>query len=161
MTSTEFVYTTYIRSTSQKIWNAITNPEFTRQYWACELISDWEEGSQWHSVRNTDGRINMVGEVLESSPPNRLSYSWHLPDATAESDKSRVTFDLETIGDTVKLTVTHDKLESGSDMAGQISQGWPLVLSNLKTFVETGAAYDILAIKGPCSQQVSKEKVSR
>jgi uncharacterized protein YndB with AHSA1/START domain len=162
MTSTEFVYTTFIKSTSQNVWNAITKAEFTRQYWGCELISDWKKGAKWHGVRNTDGSINMVGEVLESSPPNRLSYTWHLSDATAESDKSRVTFELETIKDMVKLTVTHDKLETGSVMAEQISQGWPLVLSNLKTFLETGEAFDIMAIKGACStQESSKEKVSR
>lgn len=162
MISTEFVYTTFIKSTLQKVWNAITNAEFTRQYWGCELISDWKKGAKWHSVRNTDGHINMVGEVLESSPPNRLSYTWHLPDTNAESDKSRVTFELEAIKDMVKLTVTHDKLETGSVMAVQISQGWPLVLSNLKSFLETGEAFDILAIQGTCStQENNKEKVCR
>jgi uncharacterized protein YndB with AHSA1/START domain len=162
MTSTEFVYTTFIKSTSQKVWNAITNAEFTRQYWGCEIISDWKKGAKWHSVRNADGLTNMVGEVLEASPPYRLSYTWHLPDANAESDKSRVTFELEAIGDTVKLTVTHDKLERGSEMAMKVSQGWPLVLSSLKSFLETGQALDIWAIKGPCSTAESKkEKVTQ
>ncbi len=162
MTSTEFVYTTFIKSTSEKVWNAITNAEFTKQYWGCELISDWSKGAKWHSVRNADGQTNMIGEVIESSPPNRLSYTWHLPDANEDSDKSRVTFDLETVGDAVKLTVTHDKLEKGSDMASSISRGWPLVLSSLKSFLETGQALDIWAMKGLCSaQQSSKEKVAR
>lgn len=162
MTSTEFVYTTFIQSTVQKVWNAITNAEFTRQYWGCELISDWNKGSKWHSVRNTDGATNMVGEVLESSPPNRLSYTWHFPDANAESDKSRVTFELETFEDMVKLTVTHDKLERGSDMATRISQGWPMVLSSLKSFLETGKALDIWSFKGACSaKENSKDTVAR
>ena len=162
MTNTEFVYTTYIKSTSQKVWHAITNAEFTRQYWACELISDWKKGAKWHAVANADGRTIMVGEVLESSPPNRLAYSWHRPDANEESDKSRVIFELEPIKDVVKLTVIHDRLERGSDMAVQISQGWPLVLSNLKSFLESGEVFDIWAIKGTCSTQASsKEKVAR
>jgi uncharacterized protein YndB with AHSA1/START domain len=132
MTNTEFVYTTFIKSTTQKVWNAITNAEFTKQYWGCELISDWTEGAKWHSVRNADGQTNMIGEVIESSPPNRLSYTWHLPDANEESDKSK------------------------------ISQGWPLVLSSLKSFLETGQALDIWAMKGSCSAQESaKEKVAR
>ncbi len=162
MTSTEFVYTTYIKSTAQKVWQAITTGEFTRQYWGCELTSDWKEGAKWHALRNTDQHTVMVGEVLESSPPNRLSYSWHLPDANSESDKSRVTFNIESIGDTVKLTVTHDKLERGSEMALNISRGWPLVLSNLKSYLETGVAFDIWAVKGTCSaQESSREKISR
>lgn len=162
MTSTEFVYTTFIKSTRQKVWNAITNAEFTKQYWGCELISDWSVGAKWHSVRNADGQTNMVGEVIESSPPNRLSYTWHLPDAHADSDKSRVTFELETVGDAVKLTVTHDRLSTSSDMASKISQGWPLVLSSLKSFLETGQALDIWAMKLGCSaQESSKEKVAR
>ncbi len=162
MTSTEFVYTTFIKSTAQKVWSAITNAEFTRQYWGCAIISDWKRGDKWHAVRNTDENTIMIGEVLESSPPNKLSYTWHLPDTRAESDKSRVTFELESIGDTVKLTVVHDKLESGSHMAANISRGWPLVLSNLKSFLETGEAFDIFAVKGTCSlQQSNKQKVSR
>ena len=156
----EFVYTTFIKSTQEKVWNAITNAEFTRQYWGCQLNSDWSAGAKWHSVSNADGKINMIGEVLESSPPKRLSYTWHRPDANNESDKSRVTFELETIKDTVKLTVTHDKLESGSLMATQISQGWPLVLSSLKSFMETGEALDVWAIRPCAAQAASKEKVA-
>jgi uncharacterized protein YndB with AHSA1/START domain len=161
MTNVEFVYTTYIQSTQQKVWDALTTPEFTRQYWGCELTSDWKAGSSWHSIRNADGQRNMVGKVLESSPPDTLSFSWHLPDTNQESDQSRVTYKLETIADTVKLTVIHDKLESGSTMATNISQGWPLVLSSLKSFLETGKALDVWSLK-PCSLSASKvqEKVA-
>lgn len=163
MNNTEFVYATYIKSTIEKVWNAITSGEFTRQYWGCEFISDWKIGAKWHSVRNTDGCTVMAGEILESSPPHRLSYSWHLPDRNDERETSRVTFELEAIKDSVKLTVLHDKLERGSDMATNISKGWPLVLSSLKSFLETGDALDIWGIKGgACSvQQSSKEKVAR
>ncbi|HEY9733456.1 MAG TPA: SRPBCC family protein [Drouetiella sp.] len=161
MTKVEFVYTTYIKSTQQKVWDALTTPEFTRQYWGCELTSDWKKGSSWHSVRNADGQTNMIGKVLESSPIDELSFSWHLPDSNQESDQSRVTYKLETIADTVKLMVIHDKLESGSTMATNISQGWPLVLSSLKSFLETGTALDVWSLK-PCiaaSTQTKQEKV--
>ncbi|MBS1992362.1 MAG: SRPBCC family protein [Cyanobacteria bacterium SZAS LIN-3] len=158
MTSTEFVYTTYIKSTAQNVWNAITNAEFTRQYWGCEFLCDWQKGAKWTAVRNTDGNTIMVGEVIEVSPPNKLAYTWHLPDTSAESDKSRVTFEIETIKDTVKLTVIHDKLEKGSDMTVNISRGWPLVLSNLKSFLETGEAFDIFAVKGTCSAQETPQQ---
>ncbi|MFN8555490.1 MAG: SRPBCC family protein [Candidatus Obscuribacterales bacterium] len=157
MTNVEFVYTTYIKSTQQKVWDAIVTPEFTRQYWGCALNSDWKKGSSWHSIRNADGQKNMQGTVLESSPPDELSFSWHLPDAKEESEQSRVTFKLETIGDTVKLTVIHDKLESGSTMATNISQGWPLVLSSLKSFLETGNALDIWALK-QCASSTAKQQ---
>jgi len=109
-------------------------------------------------VRNVDGCTNMSGEVIESSPQNKLSYTWQSPESTAAQDTSRVTFELETIADTVKLTVTHDKLERGSEMAGKISQGWPLVLSSLKSLLETGEALDILFIKSPCSTAESKKE---
>lgn len=159
MTKVEFVYTTYIKTTQEKVWNALTTPEFTRQYWGCQLISDWKKGSSWHSLRNVDGQKNMIGEVLESSPPDMLSFSWHLPEANGESDKSRVTYKLETVGDVVKLTVIHDKLETGSTMATNISQGWPLVLSSLKSFIETGKALDVWALKS-CSATVAKSEVA-
>ncbi|HEY9714590.1 MAG TPA: SRPBCC family protein [Chroococcales cyanobacterium] len=146
MTSTEFVYTTFIKTTQQKVWDAITNAEFTRQYWGCAMNSDWKKGSHWQMISNPDGRTNMVGEVLESSPITRLAYSWHRPDTNSKSDTSRVTFQLETVKDAVKLTVVHDKLAQGSEMAKGVSQGWPLVLSSLKSFLETGDTLDFWAI---------------
>ena len=163
MSNVEFVYTTYIKTTQQKVWDALTTAEFTRQYWGCELNSDWKKGSQWHSIGNLDGKKNIAGEVIESSPISKLAYSWHRPDATSESDKSRVTFQLETVQDVVKLTVIHDKLTHGSLMASQISQGWPLVLSSLKSFLESGAPLDIWGIKGGAcaTEESAKEKVVR
>lgn len=98
-----------------------------------------------------------MGKVLSSSPPDELSYSWHLPDANQEADESRVTFKLETIGDTVKLIVIHDKLASGSTMATNVSQGWPLVLSSLKSLLETGNGLDIWSLKSCCSASATKQ----
>lgn len=147
MDNVEYVYVTYIKAPQQKVWDALTTAEFTRQYWGCELISDWNKGSDWHSVRNVDGHINMVGKVLESSPPHLLSFSWHLPNAQGSAEQSRVTYKLEAIGDAVKLTVIHDKLQAESTMAANISRGWPLVLSSLKSFIETGIGLDVGTLK--------------
>jgi uncharacterized protein YndB with AHSA1/START domain len=149
-TMTEFVYTTYINSTTpQKVWDAITNPEFTRQYWGKTNVSDWKSGSKWKMV-SIDGSdvVNITGEVLESRPPSRLVMSWVSPENVADkSEYSRVTFDIEALGDVVRLNVVHDQLKAGSEMAKGITKGWPLVLSGLKSFVETGRAPNINAIK--------------
>ena len=152
-TKTEFVYTTYITSTPKKVWDAITTPEFARQYWGKANVSDWKPGSRWNMV-SIDGSdvVNITGEVLESRPHSRLVLSWASPEnAGDKSEHSRVTFELEAIGEVVRLNVVHDQLWAGSEMAGGISKGWPLVLSGLKSFLETGKPFDILAVKGPCA----------
>ena len=144
---TEFVYVTYISSTLQKVWDAITVPEFARQYWGHGNVSDWKPGSKWEMVRN-DGGVQMTGDVLESRPPSRLVFSWVSPENLGnKSEYSRVTFDIEAIGGVVRLSVVHDQLNAGSEMASGISKGWPLVLSGLKSFLETGKAPDFMAIK--------------
>jgi uncharacterized protein YndB with AHSA1/START domain len=147
---TEFVYVTYISSTPQKVWDAITTPEFARQYWGHGNVSDWKPGSKWEMVKS-DGRVQMTGEVLESHPPSRLVFSWVSPENIADrSEYSRVTFEIETMGDVVRLHVIHDQLKAGSEMLRGISGGWPMVLSGLKSFLETGKAANIMAIKS-CS----------
>jgi uncharacterized protein YndB with AHSA1/START domain len=155
MTNPEFIYTTYIKTTPEKVWTAITKPEFCRQYWGNENISDWKKGSEWKHINSADKNSGtfVCGEVLETNPPTRLVISWVAPEE--KNDKaahSRVTFDIEPIGDVVRLTVTHDKLIAGSEMASKISQGWPRVLSNMKTFLETGKAFDMSQLKG-CSSK--------
>jgi uncharacterized protein YndB with AHSA1/START domain len=150
---TEFVYTTYITSTAQKVWDAITTPEFTSQYWGKKNVSDWKPGSKWNMV-SIDGTevTNITGVVVESRPPSRLVLSWASPEnAGDQSEYSRVTFEIEGLGAVVRLNVVHDQLKAGSEMAKGISGGWPLVLSGLKSFLETGKAPDIMAIKGSCS----------
>jgi uncharacterized protein YndB with AHSA1/START domain len=155
MTSTEFVYTTYITSTPQKVWDAITTPEFARQYWSNANISDWKVGSKWQHVTQ-EGSVKIVGKVLESQPPGRLVISWASPENEANpSEYSRVTFSIAPIGGVVRLDVVHDQLKAGSEMASGISKGWPLVLSGLKSFLETGKAPDIMAIKA-CPQPEAK-----
>jgi len=145
-TMTEFLYTTYIRSTPQKVWDAITNPEFARQYWGHGNVSDWKPGSKWDMVRGDgSGVVQTTGEVLESRPPRRLVISWVDPSKVADrSEYSRVTFEIEVVKDAVRLDVFHNELKAGSDMARGISNGWPRVLSGLKSFLETGTGLNLL-----------------
>jgi uncharacterized protein YndB with AHSA1/START domain/DNA-binding transcriptional ArsR family regulator len=149
-----FVYTTYIRTTPERLWQALTEPAFTERYWSITFDTDWHAGSpmSWHQrgLKITDPEQ----VVLESEPYYRLSYTWHTFSAewaesfgfTDEARKrltserrSKVTFEIEPLGgEQVRLTVTHDDLEPGGMTASMISQGWPRVLANLKTLIETG-----------------------
>ena len=141
MQKPKLVYTTYIRTTPKKLWAAITKPEFTRQYWGeMTNVSDWKKGSKWEH-HNPEHEVWVTGKVVESIPAKRLVLTWADPDDL--KDKSRVTFEIEKIEDMVRLTVTHDKFTTGSTMAGKVSQGWPKVLSSLKTFLETGKGLNI------------------
>ena len=131
-----FVYVTYIRSTPDVVWRALTDADVTAEYWGHSNVSDWQVGSGWEH-RRTDGSgiADVVGSVLESSPPTRLVTTWADPgDAAAEP--SRVTFAIEPHGDIVRLTVTHEDL-ADEDLADAAS-GWAAVLSNLKSLLETG-----------------------
>jgi len=140
MSKSKFVYVMYIRTTPEKVFRAITEPEVTRQYWSQENISDWKPGSLWkHVAADGSGTVRLVGEVVEHKPPRRLVITWAFPaDAGNKAKHTRVTFDIEPMEDMVRLTVTHDELEPGSDMERGIMDGWPRVLSSLKSFLETG-----------------------
>ncbi|PWK68229.1 SRPBCC family protein [Aminobacter sp. AP02] len=144
---TSFVYVTYIVSTPEKVFEAITKPELARRYWGHENVSDWKPGSKWEHVQANDERaVRIVGKVVETAPPRRLVITWADPSEAANPDSySRVTFDVEEYDDMVRLTVTHDELEAGSGMAKGISKGWPIVLSSLKSFLETGRPIDVFA----------------
>jgi uncharacterized protein YndB with AHSA1/START domain len=134
-----FVYVTYIRTTPEKLWRALTEPEFTRQFWAGTTQDcEWRVGASWR-LMIPDGRVGDAGEVLEIEPPRRLVLSWQnqFTDLRAEGH-SRLTYLLEPQGEMVKLTVMHEMPQPGSKFIEKISNGWPIILSSLKSLLETG-----------------------
>lgn len=140
---TRFVYVTYIATTPEKVWAALTLPEFTKQYWfGVAMESDWKAGSDW-TMKFPDGRVADAGEILESDPPRRLVIKWRnelKPEFKAEG-YSRCTMEIEPTNGVVKLTVTHEMDVANSKMINEgVSIGWPMILSNLKTLLETGAS---------------------
>jgi uncharacterized protein YndB with AHSA1/START domain len=148
MNKPSFVYATYIAATPEKVWGAITNPEIARRYWfgpngdcARVNVSDWKKGSRWEHQR-ADGTktVDIAGTVVESDPPRRLVMTWARPQELDDDSKhSRVTFEIEVPREgLVRLTVLHEDLERDPKMLDGISKGWPSVLSNLKTLLETG-----------------------
>jgi len=144
---TSFIYVTYIRSTPEKVFEAITKPEIARRYCGHENVSDWKPGSTWEHIRANEQRtVNIVGKVVEVTPPARLVITWANPSqADDPASYSRVSFDIEAYEDMVRLTVTHDELEAGSGMATGVQKGWPIVLSSLKSLLETGQGIDVFA----------------
>lgn len=142
MDSAPFTYVTYINSTAEKVWDALTNGEVSRQYWSNHRnSSDWKVGSQWqHEDADTASLVDVTGTIFESVRPKRLAFTWAAPaDALEASKLSRVAFDIDEDDGMVRLTLTHDRL-GNSGLAEGIAEGWPLVLSSLKTFLETGKA---------------------
>jgi uncharacterized protein YndB with AHSA1/START domain len=132
---------TYIQSTPDKVWNALIDPKMTKQYWVNHRnASDWKPGSAWsHQDHDNASLVDIVGTVVESTPPTRLVVTWAFPAEAKDPAKvSRVTYTIEPFKDAVRLTVTHDELEPDSPMLHGITSGWPLVLSGLKTLLETG-----------------------
>ncbi len=133
-----FVYVTYIRTTIEKVWQALLEGELARQYWKHEQVSTWTPGSPWKLVADdAKHTVKHVGSVVEIVPNKRLVLTWGDPaDAANPSAHSRVALDLETVGEAVRLTVTHEDLSQ--DMERRISYGWPWVCASLKSFLETG-----------------------
>lgn len=140
MSSDKFLYVIYIRTTPEKLWEALTKPEFTRQYWcACWQDCAWQRGASW-KLMIPDGRLGDSGEILEIEKPHRLVIKWRnefIPEVRAEG-YSRCTMELEPSGDMVKLTVTHEMDKPNTKFIASISAGWPAILSSLKSLLETG-----------------------
>ena len=139
-----FVYVTFIRTSPEKLWDALTKPEFTRKYWfGSTQDSTWEPGSSWQ-LKAPDGRLTDSGKVLEIDKPRRLVLSWQhqmMPDMKAEGE-SRATYELEPQGDVVKLTVTHEIGKKDSKLIKGVSGGWPIILASLKSLLETGESIE-------------------
>jgi uncharacterized protein YndB with AHSA1/START domain len=153
MPKPEFVYVTYIETTPEKLWEALTSSEFSKRYWFnTELKSDWKVGSPFALVMN--GTTTDVGEILQADRPLRLSYTFHhvLSEAARKERPTKVVFNLEPHGKLVKLTLTHEDFEEGSVILDGISKGWPAILSSLKSLLESGTALAIppsaLSIEG-------------
>ena len=138
MSKPEFVYTTYIETSAEQLWHALTDGDFTERYWfGHRVASDWKVGSPYRFTH--PDRPSPEGKVLISDPPKQLAYTWNgCSDDLRRERTSRVTFDLEPRGHVVKLTVTHDNLDEGGRTFLGISEGWPMVMASLKSMLETG-----------------------
>ncbi len=135
-----FNYVTYIRTTPERLWQALTAPEFTRQFFfGIVMESDWKAGAEWKAI-GSDGEVKDSGEILEIDPPRLLVLKWRnefKPELKAEG-YSRLSYELEPQGELVKLTVLHQMDRAGSKLIGAVSNGWPMILSSLKSLLETG-----------------------
>jgi uncharacterized protein YndB with AHSA1/START domain len=144
MKTEQFVYVTYIRTTPEKLWKALIEPEFTRQCWFnTTQESEWKPGASW-KILMPDGGVTDSGEVLEIEPNRRLVLKWRnefKPELKAEG-YSRLTYQLEKEGKSVKLTVVHQIEKEGSKLIEAVSNGWPHILSSLKSLLETGESLE-------------------
>jgi uncharacterized protein YndB with AHSA1/START domain len=143
MSKPAFVYTTYIETSAEKLWQALTDGDFTERYWfGHRVTSDWQVGSTYRFVNH--GQPMVEGKVLVSDPPRRLAYSWDVvKPGVARERTSRVTFDLMPRGKVIKLIVTHNEFDESGTTLRDVSAGWPMVLASLKSILETGHALDI------------------
>jgi uncharacterized protein YndB with AHSA1/START domain len=142
MSDSRFVYVTYIRTTPQALWDALTQPEFTRQYWnGVWHDAEWRAGGSW-KLMFPDGRVADAGEVVECDPPRRLVLKWRneFRPELREEGYSRCVIEIEPLGETCKLTVDHSIDRPQARIIEAVSGGWPSLLSSLKTLLETGAA---------------------
>jgi uncharacterized protein YndB with AHSA1/START domain len=139
MSGSKFVYATYIRITPEKLWRALTTPEIIKKYrFGMSVESEWKVGSTWRMY--ADGSLMDSGEILESVPPKRLVMSWlneWKPEFKAEGNSCCV-YEIEPTGESVKLTLTHSIERPDSMFIGAVAEGWPMVISNLKSLLETG-----------------------
>ena len=159
MSKPEFVYVSYIRTTPELLYRALTERAFMERYWGVVVESDWKVGSAITWEKNGMRQSDPRHVVLEADPPRRLSYTWHAitPEWNPSLSKERcqraaaeplshVTFELEQHGELVKLTIVHDHFEPDSVVAQMVSKGWPLVISSLKTLLETGETQPATAL---------------
>jgi len=143
----KFVYVLYIVSNLEETFNALIDKEITKDYWSRRVNdSDWKVGSRWaHRDYDNPKLVDIVGKVLEFRPPHRLAVTWALPGDEGNPDKtSQVTYELHEMADLLRLKVSHENLDPDSEMWRGITQGWPIVLSSLKTLLETGRPMEMM-----------------
>jgi uncharacterized protein YndB with AHSA1/START domain len=144
MAGSQFCYVTYIRTTPAKLWDALLKPEFTKQYWAeTSQECEWKQGAAWR-ILIPDGRVADTGEVLEIDPQKKLVLSWQnefMPELKAEG-YSRLTYELEPMGDMVKLSIRHEIDKPDSKLIQAVSGGWPMIMASLKSLLETGESLE-------------------
>jgi uncharacterized protein YndB with AHSA1/START domain len=144
MADSRFVYVTYIRTTPEMLWRALIEPEFTRRFW-CETWQEceWKPGASWR-IMIPDGRVADSGKILEIEPHRRLVLSWRneFKPELREEGYSRLTYELEQQGDSVKLTVIHVMDKRDSKLIEAVSGGWPAILASLKSLLETGESLE-------------------
>jgi DNA-binding transcriptional ArsR family regulator/uncharacterized protein YndB with AHSA1/START domain len=153
MPTPSFVYTTYIKTTPEHLWRGLTSPEFTRRYWEVEFVTDWQPGSPMTWRQRGVDIADPAQVVVEAQPYTRLAYTWHsmtpefgrsvgiddeLLATLAAERRTTATFEIEALDGMVKLTVVHDGFDADSTMISMVSEGWPQILSALKTLMETG-----------------------
>jgi uncharacterized protein YndB with AHSA1/START domain len=140
MNKSEFVYVTYIRTTPEQLWLALTSADFMKQYWSgMHFETDWKAGSSWQMLF-PDGRVADTGEIVEVDPLKRLVLKWRndfRPELKSEG-YSRCTIEIEPMADAMKLTIIHVMDRAESKFIDAVSGGWPRILSNLKSLLETG-----------------------
>lgn len=142
MSKSNFLYAIYIRTTTEKLWDALTNKELMKSYWFnMYQESDWNAGSLWR-MKDSKGEVWDSGTILESERPHKLVISWqhHVYEPARAEGPSRMTYLIEPAGSMVKLTVSHESDVEKSDLIAKVSGGWPMILSSLKSFLETGEA---------------------
>jgi uncharacterized protein YndB with AHSA1/START domain len=151
MTKCSFVYMLYIRTTIEKLWDALVKPEYTRAYWfGMTQRSEWTPGSSWKMVF-PDGTLGDSGEIIEIEKPKRLIIKWRnefRPELKAEG-YSRCLLELEPADAAVRLIVRHEMDRPASMFIDAVSDGWPQILSSLKSLLETGEPLDKVASLPP------------
>jgi uncharacterized protein YndB with AHSA1/START domain len=144
MSKPEFVYVTYIETSVEKLWHALTDGDFTERYWfGVRLRSDWKPGSAFEMVRG-DGSVSDAGKVVEYDPPRQLAYTFvNLSDTYKGEPPALATFLIQPFGKLVRLTVTQEGFAEGGKFLDGVSRGWPAILSGLKSLLETGKPLDV------------------
>jgi uncharacterized protein YndB with AHSA1/START domain len=150
MSKPRVVYVTYIRTTAEKLWQALTDPDFNRQYWfGTHQVSEWKKGAPW-KILTADGRINNVGEILDIEPRRRIVIRWRheIPPELKAEGWTRCTIEIDPHGDVMRLSITHEaEEEDAHKIIAALSGGWPLVVASLKSLLETGKALPLTDLK--------------